>query len=47
MGMILRRHKRPAEALPVVNGKPIRKEPKNRSLTDNKSQATKPNNQQI
>jgi hypothetical protein len=40
MGMMLRRHKRIAEDAPMVNGKPVKQEPKTRSLTDNKKKAT-------
>ena len=40
MGMMLRRHKRTPEAVPMVNGKPVKQEPKTRSLTDNKKKAT-------
>lgn len=36
MGMMLRRHKRTPDVTPMVNGKPVKQEPKNRSLTDNK-----------
>jgi hypothetical protein len=36
MGMMLRRNNRKGEAVPQVNGKPVKKEPKTRSLTDNK-----------
>lgn len=34
MGMMLRRNNRRAEYTPQVNGKPIKQEPKNRSLTE-------------
>lgn len=34
MGMMLRRHNRKGEALPQENGKPVKKEPKTRSLTE-------------
>jgi hypothetical protein len=40
MGMMLRRHKRKGEALPQENGKPIKKEPKTRSLTDKQTTPT-------
>jgi hypothetical protein len=40
MGMMLRRHKRTPEAVPMVNGKPVKQEPKTRSLTENKTKAT-------
>lgn len=33
MGMLLRRHDRPADTEPKVNGKPVKKEPKNKTLT--------------
>jgi hypothetical protein len=33
MGMLLRRHDRKADTNPKVNGKPVKKEPKNKSLT--------------
>lgn len=39
MGMMLRRHKRTPDYAPMVNGKPVKQEPKNRSLTDNKVKA--------
>ena len=39
MGMMLRRHKRTPDVAPMVNGKPVKKEPKTRSLTE-KSKAT-------
>jgi hypothetical protein len=39
MGMMLRRHKRTANVAPMVNGKPVKQEPKTRSLTENKTQA--------
>ena len=34
MGMMLRRNNRRAEYTPQVNGKPVKQEPKNRSLTE-------------
>ena len=34
MGMMLRRNSRRGEAVPQVNGQPIKKEPKMRSLTE-------------
>lgn len=34
MGMMLRRNNRKADYTPQVNGKPVKQEPKNRSLTD-------------
>lgn len=42
MGMMLRRNNRRAEYTPQVNGKPVKQEPKNRSLTEKtiKSQGT-------
>ena len=40
MGMMLRRHKRTPEGVPMVNGKPVKQEPKTRSLTENKTKAT-------
>ncbi len=41
MGMMLRRHKRIPDVAPMVNGKPVKQEPKNRSLTkENKNKAT-------
>jgi hypothetical protein len=40
MGMMLRRHRRVPDYAPMVNGKPIKQEPKTRSLTDNKEKAT-------
>lgn len=39
MGMMLRRHKRTPDYAPMVNGKPIKQEPKTRSLTENKPKA--------
>ncbi len=33
MGMMLRRNNRKADYLPEVNGKPVKKEPKSRTLT--------------
>lgn len=39
MGMMLRRHNRTPDYAPMVNGKPVKKEPKNRSLTENKQNA--------
>ena len=40
MGMMLRRHKRTPDTAPMVNGKPVKQEPKTRSLTENKAKAT-------
>ncbi len=40
MGMMLRRHKRTPDYAPMVNGVPVKKEPKTRSLTENKKKAT-------
>jgi hypothetical protein len=40
MGMMLRRHKRTPDVAPMVNGKPVKQEPKNRSLTQNKDKTT-------
>lgn len=40
MGMMLRRHKRTPDVAPMVNGKPVKQEPKTRSLTDDKTKAT-------
>ena len=38
MGMMLRRHSRKPDYAPTVNGKPVKREPKNKSLTvDNKA----------
>lgn len=34
MGMMLRRKNRKPEENPKVNGKPVKREPKNRSLTE-------------
>jgi hypothetical protein len=34
MGMMLRRNNRRADYTPQVNGKPVKQEPKNRSLTE-------------
>ena len=33
MGMMLRRHDRKADRTPTVNGKPVKQEPKKKSLT--------------
>lgn len=33
MGMLLRRHDRKADRTPKVNGKPVKQEPKKKSLT--------------
>jgi hypothetical protein len=40
MGMMLRRHKRTPDFAPMVNGKPVKQEPKTRSLTEDKTKAT-------
>ena len=40
MGMMLRRHTRKPDSAPTVNGKPVNKEPKNRSLTENTEKVT-------
>jgi hypothetical protein len=40
MGMMLRRHKRIPDVAPMVNGKPVKQEPKTRSLTEDKTKAT-------
>lgn len=37
MGMMLRRNNRKPDYTPTVNGKPVVKQPKNRSLTDEKT----------
>ena len=34
MGMLLRRHDRKADHTPTVNGKPVKQEPKKKSLTE-------------
>ena len=34
MGMMLRRHDRKADLTPTVNGKPVKQEPKKKSLTE-------------
>lgn len=34
MGMMLRRHDRKADRDPKVNGKPVKQEPKKKSLTE-------------
>ena len=39
MGMMLRRHKRTADVAPMVNGKPVKQEPKKRSLTTKNNEA--------
>lgn len=36
MGMLLRRHDRKADRTPKVNGKPVKQEPKKKSLTEDK-----------
>ena len=36
MGMLLRRHDRKADRTPKVNGKPVKQEPKKKSLTQDK-----------
>ena len=36
MGMMLRRNNRKSDNAPTVNGKPVNKEPKTRSLTESK-----------
>lgn len=38
MGMMLRRHERKPELMPTTNGKPIKKEPKTKSLTETKEE---------
>lgn len=38
--MMLRRHKRTPDVAPMVNGKPVKQEPKKRSLTENDQKAT-------
>lgn len=35
MGMMLRRRRNNQEVAPTVNGKPVKQEPKKRSLTNN------------
>lgn len=40
MGMMLRRHKRKGETVPQENGKPVKKEPKTRSLTTKQTNTT-------
>ena len=42
MGMLLRRHDRKADRTPKVNGKPVKQEPKKKSLTENKQTRTRP-----
>ena len=39
MGMMLRRHKRTPDYAPMANGKPVKQEPKKRSLTNNDEKA--------
>lgn len=46
MGMMLRRHNRKPDYAPTINGKPIKKEPKNRSLTNDKATTPNTNNNQ-
>ena len=36
MGMLLRRHDRKIDRNPTVNGKPVKQEPKKKSLTEKK-----------
>ena len=40
MGMMLRRNNRRAEQMPTVNKKPVKQEPKTRSLTEKKPTPT-------
>lgn len=40
MGMMLRRRDRKAERNPTVNGKPVKQEPKTKSLTKNSAKNT-------
>lgn len=40
MGMMLRRRDRKADRNPTVNGKPVKQEPKNKSLTKNSAKNT-------
>lgn len=40
MGMLLRRHERKADRTPEVNGKPVKQEPKKKSLTNQQKQTT-------
>ena len=43
MGMMLRRHNRKPDYTPQVNGKPVKEEPKKRSLTkETKENMSKP-----
>ena len=44
MGMMLRRHDRKADRTPTVNGKPVKQEPKKKSLSqDGAKTPTRPN----
>lgn len=43
MGMLLRRHERKPDTNPKVNGKPVKQEPKNKSLTPKTAQNKEPN----
>ncbi len=38
MGMLLRRHDRKADRTPTVNGKPVKQEPKKKSLTQTQTE---------
>ena len=38
MGMLLRRHDRKADRTPTVNGKPVKQEPKKKSLNQNEQE---------
>ena len=40
MGMMLRRRDRTADRNPTVNGKPVKQEPKKKSLTENQTKTT-------
>ena len=40
MGMMLRRNNRKGDYVPQVNGKPVKKEPRNRSLTEKATRTT-------
>lgn len=41
MGMLLRRHDRKADRNPTVNGKPVKQEPKKKSLTEKQESENK------
>ncbi len=42
MGMLLRRNDRKADRNPTVNGKPVKQEPKKKSLTEKQTTDVRP-----